>query len=119
MRVRVAALLLLGVGLLASCANSGTDPVDKPPSAVHTAAKAQGQGHRSDCIPSTTSRYARSREDLVGRSLSDARAAETASGHDIRVLGENGVCADGHDDLNRKRVNVVVHDRKVIWASMY
>ncbi|GAB3003293.1 hypothetical protein GCM10023080_081300 [Streptomyces pseudoechinosporeus] len=47
------------------------------------------------------------------------RAAETASGHDIRVLGENGVCADGHDDLNRKRVNVVVHDGKVIWASMY
>jgi hypothetical protein len=117
MRVHIAALLLLGAGLLTSCADSGTEPVDKPPSAAHTAAKAHGQG--SDCIPSTTSRSARSREDLVGRSLSDVKAAETASGHDIRVLGENGVCADGHDDLNRKRVNVVVQDGEVIWASMY
>ncbi|MCE7081738.1 hypothetical protein [Streptomyces sp. ST2-7A] len=60
-----------------------------------------------------------SREDLVGQSLGDVRAAETAAGHDIRVLGEDGVCADAHDDLNPNRVNVVVQDGKVIWASMY
>lgn len=117
MRVRAASLLLLGLGLIAGCSHSGTDPVDKPPSAAQTSAKTAGQA--AGCIPPATSQFARSREDLVGRSLHDVKDAETAAGHNIRVLGENGVCADAHDDLDSKRVNVVVQDGKIIWASMY
>ncbi|MFE6331718.1 hypothetical protein ACFVP3_33100 [Streptomyces sp. NPDC057806] len=116
-RARGAALLLFTVGLIAGCGDSTTDPADKPPSAAQTAEEAPREG--SDCIPPTTSRYARSREDLIGLSLSEARSAETAAGHDIRVLGESGVCADAHDDLDRNRVNVVMQDGKIIWASMY
>jgi hypothetical protein len=115
--VRGAALILFTAGLIAGCGDSASDPVDKPPNAVQTAEEAPGGG--SDCIPPTTSRYARSREDLIGLSLSDARSAETAVGHDIRVLGESGVCADAHDDLDRSRVNVVLQDGKIIRASMY
>lgn len=117
MRVRAAALLLLGAGLLTGCVGSGTEPAHRPSGAGPTTPRAQER--RSACIPSTTSRYAHPREDLVGRSLGDVRAAEAAAGHEIRVLGENGVCADGHDDLDRKRVNVVVRDGEVVWASAY
>ncbi|MFF4988338.1 hypothetical protein ACFY19_14170 [Streptosporangium saharense] len=46
-------------------------------------------------------------------------SAEAAAGHEVRVLGENGKCADGTDDYRNERINLVIEDGKVIWASMY
>ena len=122
MSMRIAALIVLGVSLITGCSGSGTDPKDNPTThaqqpGAQTPAATGGRG--TNCIPSVTSQSARTRADLIGRSLSDVTSTETAAGHKVRVLGENGNCADRRDDYRNKRVNIVIQDGKVIWASMF
>lgn len=113
MLFRVTATIISGISLLASCSN---DAAPKPTSTRGVAVAPEVQS--STCIPPAPV-TARERADLVGQILATAARKEAATGHKIRALGEDGKCADAHDDLNPKRVNVVIQNGKIIWAMMY
>ncbi|MEV6984409.1 hypothetical protein AB0M95_24575 [Sphaerisporangium sp. NPDC051017] len=118
---RFTALVLLVVGLLAACSGTGPDPEPQrtsgPPRAGSPTGPAQA-GAGEPCVPEPSAR-SRSRDDLVGRSEDAVAKAEKAAGHEVRVLGVDGKCNDRDDDLRPKRVNLVIRDGKVVWASMF
>lgn len=55
----------------------------------------------------------------VGLTRADAEAKATASGLDVRVVGENGNCFDRQSDFNADRVNVFLVDGKVAAARRF
>jgi hypothetical protein len=59
------------------------------------------------------------RPDLSGKSTAEARRAERARGHIVRIVGTDRTCPARTDDLRRDRVNLYSENGIVIWAQMF
>ncbi|ROO88218.1 hypothetical protein EDD29_5881 [Actinocorallia herbida] len=69
--------------------------------------------------PWFSSRAARDRPDLLGLSLTEVTALETAAGHVLRIIAEDDRVFAATADHNDARVNLVLRDGRVIRASMF
>ncbi len=59
------------------------------------------------------------RPDLLGLTSADVRQEAREQQNRLRVLGENGDCADRTLDLRDDRVNVYLRDERVVWAAIF
>ena len=54
-------------------------------------------------------------EDVAVRT----RPSAAATVRDVRVIGRDGACLDRTDDSRPERVNLIVVDRRVVWAGRF
>lgn len=60
-----------------------------------------------------------SEEGYVGRSLAAAMGLAEQRGVDLRVVGEDGDCADANDDFSPRRVNAYIEDGAVSMVAVF
>lgn len=109
--------LVVVVGALAGCGqgSSAATPGSSTTSSAQTSSAVQAQASGMSC-PVVISKFGVDRADLVGMTLTAAKAQEKAAGRTIRVVGQDGVCNDITDDFNQYRVDVLVVDGEIVWA---
>ena len=66
--------------------------------------------------PCSTPVVGEPRANLVGLDLERATETERAAGRTIRVLGRDGECEGGGDDLDPERTNLYLEDGLVVDA---
>ena len=70
-------------------------------------------------LPCGTALDAKSVPELVGLGVEEATQRAKELNYEVRIVGADGKCGSGTDDLNYKRANLYSEDDRVIWAKLY